>query len=75
MQQVGEHVVEAGVGGQLRLLVPFAGASPRPLGVFLSIERPTYENEMQRQIEFAIEKRGEGNMEKLLNSGETWTIQ
>jgi 2-oxoglutarate ferredoxin oxidoreductase subunit beta len=48
---------------------------PRPLGVFLSIERPTYENEMQRQIEFAIEKRGEGNMEKLLNSGETWTIQ
>ena len=48
---------------------------PRPLGVFLSIERPTYENEMQRQIEFAKEKRGEGNMTKLLNSGETWTIQ
>jgi Pyruvate:ferredoxin oxidoreductase and related 2-oxoacid:ferredoxin oxidoreductases, beta subunit len=48
---------------------------PRPLGVFLSIERPTYENEMQRQIEFAKEKRGEGNMAKLLNSGETWTIQ
>jgi 2-oxoglutarate ferredoxin oxidoreductase subunit beta len=48
---------------------------PRPLGVFLSIERPTYENEMQRQIEFAKEKRGEGNMVKLLNSGETWTIQ
>jgi 2-oxoglutarate ferredoxin oxidoreductase subunit beta len=48
---------------------------PRPLGVFLSIERPTYESEMQRQIEFAKEKRGEGNMAKLLNSGETWTIQ
>ena len=48
---------------------------PRPLGVFLSIERPTYEREMQRQIEFAKEKRGEGTMEKLLNSGETWTIQ
>jgi 2-oxoglutarate/2-oxoacid ferredoxin oxidoreductase subunit beta len=48
---------------------------PRPLGVFLSIERPTYENEMRRQIEFAKEKRGEGNIVKLLNSGETWTIQ
>jgi 2-oxoglutarate ferredoxin oxidoreductase subunit beta len=48
---------------------------PRPLGVFLSIERPTYESEMLRQIEFAKDKRGEGNMEKLLNSGETWTIQ
>jgi 2-oxoglutarate ferredoxin oxidoreductase subunit beta len=48
---------------------------PRPLGVFLSIERPTYEHEMQRQIDFAKEKRGVGNMAKLLNSGETWTIQ
>jgi 2-oxoglutarate ferredoxin oxidoreductase subunit beta len=48
---------------------------PRPLGVFLCIERPTYENEMQRQIEFAREKRGEGTMAALLNSGETWTIQ
>jgi 2-oxoglutarate/2-oxoacid ferredoxin oxidoreductase subunit beta len=48
---------------------------PRPIGVFLSIERPTYEAEMSRQIEFSKEKQGEGNMEALLNSGETWTIQ
>jgi 2-oxoglutarate ferredoxin oxidoreductase subunit beta len=43
--------------------------------VFLSIERPTYEAEMQRQIEFSKEKQGEGNMDALLHSGETWTIQ
>ena len=48
---------------------------PRPIGVFLSIERPTYESEMQRQIEFSKEKQGEGKIEELLNSGETWTIQ
>ncbi len=48
---------------------------PRPMGVFLSIERPTYETEMQQQIEFSKEKKGEGNIEALLNSGETWTIQ
>jgi 2-oxoglutarate ferredoxin oxidoreductase subunit beta len=48
---------------------------PRPAGVFLSIERPTYEEELQRQIEFAKEKRGDGDMKKLLHSGETWTIQ
>lgn len=48
---------------------------PRPIGVFLSLERPTYEAEMQRQIEFAKEKRGEGSIEKLLNSGDIWTIQ
>jgi 2-oxoglutarate/2-oxoacid ferredoxin oxidoreductase subunit beta len=48
---------------------------PRPVGIFLSLERPTYESEMQRQITFAKEKRGEGDIVKLLNSGETWTIQ
>jgi 2-oxoglutarate ferredoxin oxidoreductase subunit beta len=48
---------------------------PRPIGVFLSVERPTYEAEMCRQIEFSKEKQGEGNMESLLHSGETWTIQ
>jgi len=48
---------------------------PRPVGVFLAIERPTYENEMERQINTAKEKKGEGDIRQLLNSGETWTIQ
>ncbi|MBF8247617.1 MAG: 2-oxoacid:ferredoxin oxidoreductase subunit beta [Bacteroidetes bacterium] len=47
---------------------------PRPVGIFLAIQRPTYEAEMARQISFAKEKRGEGDMTKLLNSGETWVI-
>jgi 2-oxoglutarate ferredoxin oxidoreductase subunit beta len=48
---------------------------PRPLGVFLSIERPSYEVEMMRQIELAKEIHNNETIEKLLNSGETWTIQ
>jgi 2-oxoglutarate ferredoxin oxidoreductase subunit beta len=48
---------------------------PRPVGIFLSIERPTYESQMTRQIQVAIEKRGKGDLEKLLGSGDTWTIQ
>jgi 2-oxoglutarate ferredoxin oxidoreductase subunit beta len=48
---------------------------PHPFGVFLSIDRPSYEAEMQRQIEFAKQKRGVGNIRSLLHSGETWTIQ
>jgi 2-oxoglutarate ferredoxin oxidoreductase subunit beta len=48
---------------------------PRPLGIFLAINRPAYEVEMVRQIEFAKQKRGEGDMVKLLNSGDTWTIE
>ena len=47
---------------------------PRPIGIFLSIERPVYEEEMMRQIQFAKQKRGEGDMVKLLNSGDTWVV-
>ena len=50
-------------------------ALPRPVGIFLSIERPTYESQMTRQIQVAIEKRGKGDLEELLGSGDTWTIQ
>ena len=48
---------------------------PRPVGIFLAIDRPVYEAEMDRQIAFAREKRGIGDMTKLLNSGETWLVQ
>ncbi len=48
---------------------------PRPLGIFLSIDRPRYEDEIEKQIDSAISKRGKGSLEKLLNSGDTWVIQ
>jgi 2-oxoglutarate/2-oxoacid ferredoxin oxidoreductase subunit beta len=48
---------------------------PRPFGVFLSVDRPTYEDELQDQIQFAKRKRGDGNVKDLLLSGETWTIR
>jgi 2-oxoglutarate ferredoxin oxidoreductase subunit beta len=48
---------------------------PRPIGIFLAVERPVYEEDLERQIAVATEKRGEGDMVKLLNSGETWVVQ
>ncbi len=48
---------------------------PRPVGIFLAIDRPVYEQEMVRQISFAREKRGEGDIKKLLTSGDTWVVQ
>jgi 2-oxoglutarate ferredoxin oxidoreductase subunit beta len=48
---------------------------PRPVGIFLAIDRPVYETEIDNQILFAQEKRGVGDMKKLLNSGETWVVQ
>ncbi len=53
----------------------YKASVPRPIGTFLAVERPVYEEDMERQIDLAKEKRGEGDMVKLLNSGETWVVQ
>ena len=47
---------------------------PLPLGVFRSIERPCYEDMIEDQIEEVINKNGEGDIQKLLSSGYTWTV-
>jgi 2-oxoglutarate/2-oxoacid ferredoxin oxidoreductase subunit beta len=47
---------------------------PVPMGVFRAVEKPTYEQMLAGQISAAIEAKGAGKVEKLLNSGETWYI-
>ncbi|HQR35756.1 MAG TPA: 2-oxoacid:ferredoxin oxidoreductase subunit beta [Blastocatellia bacterium] len=47
---------------------------PVPMGVFRSISKPTYEDMLTHQVESAIDTKGAGSLEKLIHSGETWTI-
>ena len=47
---------------------------PEPIGVFRAVERPIYELELNKQIDIAREKRGDGDLAALFNSGETWTV-
>ena len=49
-------------------------ALPRPMGVFLALSHPTYEDQMEAQIARARSKKGEGDLQKLLNGDETWEI-
>ena len=49
-------------------------AGGTPLGVFRDVERPVYDELMADQLARAVEQRGEGDLHKLLHSGETWTI-
>ena len=48
---------------------------PQPVGIFRAVERPTYEEMMEDQIEAAIAKFGPGSLEKLINSGDTWVVE
>ncbi|MFI5144424.1 MAG: 2-oxoacid:ferredoxin oxidoreductase subunit beta [Ignavibacteria bacterium] len=47
---------------------------PTPIGVFLDIERTTYDAEMSEQIRKAKAKSGEKDLDSLLFSGNTWEI-
>jgi len=47
---------------------------PRAMGVFLAIDRPTYEEQLQEQVAKARSKKGEGNLQELLDGDETWVI-
>jgi 2-oxoglutarate ferredoxin oxidoreductase subunit beta len=48
---------------------------PQPVGVFRAVERPSYDQMLAEQIETAIAKSGPGTLEKLLYSGDTWTVE
>ena len=45
---------------------------PVPVGVLRSVDHPTHDQLMTEQITTAVQKQGEGDLRKLLNSGETW---
>ena len=47
---------------------------PDPIGIFRSVRQPCYEDLMTNQIRTARERMGEGDLEALLNDGETWTV-
>ena len=48
---------------------------PTPLGVFRKVVRPTYDAEVNAQVDSATERLGEGDLEKLVRSHGTWTVE
>jgi 2-oxoglutarate/2-oxoacid ferredoxin oxidoreductase subunit beta len=47
---------------------------PMPVGVLRAVEKATYEDMLQSQVDSAIKQRGRGDLRALLHSGDTWTI-
>lgn len=48
---------------------------PEPIGVIYAIDKPTYNEQVDYQIEATIQNLGRGNLETLLNSGDTWVVE
>ena len=48
---------------------------PVPLGVFRAVnDAHIYDTDVQKQVSEVTEKKGLGDMKKLLTSGDTWTV-
>ncbi len=56
------------------MLGNFEPPMPVPIGVFYASSRPTYDAAMNKQIADSIAKTGKGDPQKLLNGGDTWTV-
>jgi len=48
---------------------------PQPVGIFRSINRPSYDQLLVEQIDAAIAKSGPGSLDKLINTGDMWTVE
>jgi 2-oxoglutarate ferredoxin oxidoreductase subunit beta len=55
-----------------RLTQDTSGATP--IGIFRDVEAPVYDDLMSQQLEESLSGRGEGELEALLRSGETWSV-
>jgi 2-oxoglutarate ferredoxin oxidoreductase subunit beta len=48
---------------------------PEPVGVFRAIERPTFEELLNRQVEDVIKAKGRGKLEELFQSDDIWVVE
>ena len=48
---------------------------PDPVGIFYSIQSPTYEDMLSDQIRDAIKHKPKASVQDILNSGDTWTVK
>lgn len=50
-------------------------AFPTPIGVLRAVERPVFNDLMNRQIHDAVAKSGEGDLDALFRQGDVWTVR
>ncbi len=48
---------------------------PTPVGVFRAVRRMTYDEGVNAQVEHAKKRLGPGDLEALLNQGDTWVVE
>ncbi|NCG19613.1 MAG: 2-oxoacid:ferredoxin oxidoreductase subunit beta [Rhodobacterales bacterium] len=50
------------------------GENPIPMGIIYNNPRPSYDSQFHAQVETVTHKLGQGDLEKMLHAGDTWTV-
>ncbi len=48
---------------------------PECIGIFRAVERPTYDDLVNKQLEDVVKAKGKGKLEELFASDDTWVVQ
>jgi 2-oxoglutarate/2-oxoacid ferredoxin oxidoreductase subunit beta len=56
------------------MLANFEPPLPAPIGVFYAVSRATFDHAVNQQLEEAKTKQGSGDLQSLLNRGDTWVV-
>ena len=48
---------------------------PEPIGVFRAVDRPRYDELLNAQVEEARRDKGDGDLQELFDSGDTWVVE
>lgn len=48
---------------------------PEPIGVIRSVQRPTYNDLVNQQVEQVIQAKGKGDLQKLVTGNQTWVVK
>jgi len=48
---------------------------PEPMGVLRDVSKPSYDQALNQQVDDMIARKGEGDLEEIFNSGDTWTVE
>lgn len=47
---------------------------PEPMGIFRAVEKTTYDEVCDQQIQDAVAAKGSGDLDELLSRGDTWMV-
>ena len=68
------HAKDPGLAFALSRLSNPRTLTNTPIGVFRDISRPSYDRLVREQVDEVIATKGRGDLQSLLNGGDTWNV-